>query len=80
MTATCGHLTANDNKCVRNPIRIRIQIQIGNPIQYMLGATSSSKPQEVSEVSRDEEEEKVVSDDMYGDDLEYARENSYNKV
>ena len=32
------------------------------------------------EVSRDEEEEKVVSDDMYGDDLEYARENSYNKV
>ena len=28
------------------------------------------------EVSRDEEEEKVVSDDMYGDDLEYARENS----
>ena len=49
LTATCGHLTANDNKCVRNPIRILIQIQIGNPIQYMLGATSSSKPLEVSE-------------------------------
>lgn len=31
-------------------------------------------------VPRDEEREKVVSDDMYGADLEYARENSYNKV
>ena len=38
----CGHLTASDNKCVRNPIRI--QIRIGKPIQYLLGATSSSKP------------------------------------
>lgn len=31
-------------------------------------------------VPREGEREKVVSDDMYGADLEYARENSYNKV
>lgn len=30
------------------------------------------------EVSREEEEEKVVSDDMYGDDLEYVGERSYS--
>lgn len=31
-------------------------------------------------VLRDEEREKVVSDDMYGTDLEYVRKNSYNEV
>ena len=32
------------------------------------------------EVSREEEEKKVVSDDMYGDDLEYVGERSYSEV
>ena len=31
-------------------------------------------------VSREEEQEKVISDDMYGADLEYVRKNSYNEV
>lgn len=40
--ASCCQVSASDNKCVRNPIRI--QILIGKSIQYMLGATGSSKP------------------------------------
>ena len=40
--ASCCQVSASDNKCVRNPIRILILI--GKSIQYMLGATGGSKP------------------------------------